>query len=59
MDAQNFLENYYNDLEYQFNQSGIDSVNYNSCGTDYFKTEVEYVAYMEKLKLIIELKGNS
>lgn len=59
MDAQNFLEKYYDDLEYQFNSSGIDYVNYNSCGTDYFETEAEYVAYMEKLKLIIELEGNS
>ena len=49
-----FLENYYRDLEYQFKQNGIESVNYNSCGTPEFQTEAEYVAYMKDLKSLID-----
>tara|TARA_R110000737_G_scaffold148839_1_gene178296 strand:- start:1 stop:183 length:183 start_codon:yes stop_codon:yes gene_type:complete len=50
-----FLKNYYRDLEYQFKQNGIESVNYNSCGTPEFQTEAEYVAYMKDLKSTIDL----
>lgn len=51
----NFLENYYEDLEYQYKQNGIDYVNYNSCGTPEFNTDEECVAYMKDLKDTIDL----
>ena len=51
----NFLENYYDDLKYQFDMGGIEYVNYNSCGTDEFNDELECVAYMKDLKDTIDL----
>jgi len=53
MKPKDFLNNYYADLEYQFKQNGIESVNYNSAGTPCFETEPEYVEYMKDLKTLI------
>ena len=55
MKPKDFLSNYYADLEYQFKQNGIESVNYNTSGTPEFQTEAEYVAYMKDLKSTIDL----
>ena len=55
MKPTDFLNNYYADLEYQFKQNGIESVNYNSAGTPCFETEAECVEYMWSLKNAIDL----
>tara|TARA_R100000541_G_scaffold2842_1_gene9346 strand:- start:431 stop:619 length:189 start_codon:yes stop_codon:yes gene_type:complete len=54
MKPKDFLNNYYADLEYQFKQNGIESVNYNSAGTPCFETEAECVEYMKDLKTLID-----
>lgn len=54
MKPKDFLSNYYADLEYQFKQNGIESVNYNTSGTPEFQTEAECVEYMKDLKSLID-----
>lgn len=54
MKPYDYLTSYYDDLEYQFNQSGIDYVNYNSAGTPEFQTDEECAAYLKALKSTID-----
>ena len=59
MTPQYFLENYHADLKYQFERSGIDYVNCNSCETPCFETDAEFELYMSQLETAIKMMGES
>jgi len=48
-----YLTCYAEDLTYQFKTGGIDYVNYNSAGTQYFETEEDCGEYIKALKKYI------
>ena len=48
-----YLKAYLEDIKYQFKSSGIDYVNYNSSGTQFFESEVECASYIDKLEKLI------
>ena len=50
-----FLENYHTDLKYQYDQDGLDNVNYNSCATPVFETDVEFGLYISQLETTIKM----
>ena len=54
MTPTDYLTSYYEDLEYQFKNGGMDYVNYNSAGTEYFETDAECAAYLKALKTVID-----
>lgn len=59
MKPQEFIANYHGDLKYQFDQDGLEYVNYNSCATPYFETETEFKRYMSQLEATIKLMGET
>ena len=54
-DVLGFLESYRADLKYQYDQDGLDYVNYNSCETPVFETDVEFELYMSQLETTIKM----
>ena len=59
MNALEFITNHHGDLKYQFDQDGLEYVNYNSCATPYFETETEFKRYMSQLETAIKMMGES
>lgn len=54
-DVLGFLEAYLADLKYQFERSGIDYVNCNSCETPCFDTDAEFELYVSQLQTTIKM----
>ena len=54
-DVLGFLENYHTDLKYQFERSGIDYVNCNSCDTPCFDTDDAAKRYVSQLETTIKM----
>ena len=54
-----FITNYHGDLKYQFDQDGLEYVNYNSCATPYFETETEFKLYALQLETAIKMMGEN
>ena len=54
-DVLGFLEAYLADLKYQFERSGIDYVNCNSCATPCFDTDAEFELYLSQLETTIKM----
>jgi len=50
-----FLESYRADLKYQYDQDGLDYVNYNSCETPCFETDAEFKLYLSELEATIKV----
>tara|TARA_R100000935_G_scaffold1479_1_gene4767 strand:+ start:315 stop:512 length:198 start_codon:yes stop_codon:yes gene_type:complete len=54
-----FLESYRADLKYQYDQDGLDYVNYNSCETPCFETDAEFELYLSELEATIKVMGEN